>query len=59
LKIAEVPIRFREREHGRSKLSRRIVVEALYNVTRWGLRDRLAGRQHAVSTQKGDTDQAL
>jgi apolipoprotein N-acyltransferase len=44
LKIAEVPIRFREREHGRSKLSRRIVVEALFNVTRWGVRDRLRRR---------------
>jgi apolipoprotein N-acyltransferase len=41
LRIAEVPIRFREREHGRSKLSRRIVLEALFNVARWGVRDRL------------------
>jgi apolipoprotein N-acyltransferase len=40
--IGEVPIQFREREHGRSKLSRRIVVEALVQVTRWGARDRLA-----------------
>lgn len=39
--IAEVPITFREREHGRSKLSRRIVAEALLNVTAWGIRDRL------------------
>ena len=44
LRIAEVPIRFREREHGRSKLSRRIVVEALFNVARWGVRDRLRNR---------------
>jgi dolichol-phosphate mannosyltransferase len=44
LKIGEVPIRFREREHGRSKLSRRIVVEALFNVARWGVRDRLLRR---------------
>ena len=44
LRIAEVPIRFREREHGRSKLSRRIVVEALFNVTLWGVRDRLRKR---------------
>jgi dolichol-phosphate mannosyltransferase len=34
--VAEVPITFREREHGRSKISRRIVVEALWLVTRWG-----------------------
>jgi apolipoprotein N-acyltransferase len=44
LDIGEVPITFREREHGRSKLSRRIVVEALLNVARWGIRDRFNGR---------------
>jgi apolipoprotein N-acyltransferase len=44
LRIGEVPIHFREREHGRSKLSRRIVVEALFNVARWGVRDRLRKR---------------
>lgn len=38
--LAEVPITFREREHGHSKISRRIVVEALWLVTRWGLSDR-------------------
>lgn len=38
--IVEVPITFREREHGHSKLSRRIVVEALWSVTRWGLSGR-------------------
>jgi len=35
--LSEVPITFREREHGHSKLSRRIVVEALWLVTLWGL----------------------
>ena len=34
--VAEVPITFREREHGESKISRSIVVEALWMVTRWG-----------------------
>jgi apolipoprotein N-acyltransferase len=34
--VGEVPITFREREHGRSKISRRMVVEALWLVTRWG-----------------------
>jgi dolichol-phosphate mannosyltransferase len=43
LAIAEVPISFREREHGRSKISRRIVAEALWLVTVWGIRDRLGG----------------
>jgi apolipoprotein N-acyltransferase len=40
--VAEAPITFREREHGVSKISRRIVVEALWLVTVWGLRERLA-----------------
>ena len=37
LSVGEAPISFREREHGQSKISRRIVVEALWLVTRWGL----------------------
>ena len=41
LSIGEAPISFREREHGQSKISRRIVVEALWLVTVWGLRARL------------------
>ena len=39
--ITEVPIEFRDRTLGRSKMSMRIVVEALWLVTRWGARDRL------------------
>jgi apolipoprotein N-acyltransferase len=39
-KVGEVPIVFRDREHGASKMSGRIVVEAILNVTRWGFRDR-------------------
>jgi apolipoprotein N-acyltransferase len=39
--VGEVPITFREREHGVSKISRSIVVEALWSVTRWGLAMRL------------------
>ena len=39
--FSEVPITFVERELGRSKMSRRIVIEALLNVTRWGVRTRL------------------
>jgi apolipoprotein N-acyltransferase len=41
--ISEVPITFQEREHGQSKISRRIVFEALWLVTVWGLRDRFKG----------------
>jgi dolichol-phosphate mannosyltransferase len=39
--IGEVPITFSERAHGQSKISRRIVYEALWLVTLWGLRARL------------------
>jgi len=35
--IREVPIRFVERTQGRSKMSNRIIVEALVRVTQWGL----------------------
>jgi glycosyltransferase involved in cell wall biosynthesis len=40
LSIGEIPITFREREHGRSKISRRIVAEALWLISLWGLRAR-------------------
>jgi dolichol-phosphate mannosyltransferase len=40
-KVTEVPIEFRDRALGQSKMSTKIVVEALVLVTRWGLRDRL------------------
>jgi apolipoprotein N-acyltransferase len=42
--VGEAPITFREREHGESKISRSIVIEALWSVTRWGLSMRL-GRE--------------
>ncbi len=40
-KVVEVPITFVERELGASKMSRGIVVEALWRVTVWGLSSRL------------------
>jgi dolichol-phosphate mannosyltransferase len=40
--VAEVPIEFVEREHGRSKMSHAIVREALWKVTVWGARRRFA-----------------
>jgi dolichol-phosphate mannosyltransferase len=40
-KVTEVPIEFRDRTLGHSKMSGRIVVEALVLVTFWGIRDRL------------------
>jgi len=39
--VGEAPISFREREHGHSKISRRIVFEALGLVALWAIRDRL------------------
>jgi apolipoprotein N-acyltransferase len=42
--IGEVPITFKERAHGQSKISRRIVVEALWLVTVWGVKERLGMR---------------
>jgi dolichol-phosphate mannosyltransferase len=44
IRIVEVPIIFVERETGRSKMTRRIVIEAIGRVTGWGLRDRLLRR---------------
>jgi len=44
-RIVEVPITFTDRLEGRSKMSGRIVVEALALVTLWGLRDLLTGRR--------------
>ncbi len=41
-RIGEVPITFREREHGVSKISRAIVVEAFAKVTAWGIEDRIS-----------------
>ncbi len=38
--IVEVPITFKDRELGTSKMSGRIVAESMLLVTRWGIRDR-------------------
>jgi dolichol-phosphate mannosyltransferase len=35
--ILEVPITFVERKYGVSKMSKKIVFEAIYRVTAWGL----------------------
>ncbi|MCZ9884418.1 polyprenol monophosphomannose synthase [Arthrobacter sp. B2a2-09] len=52
LKIVERPITFVERELGASKMSGNIVVEAMINVTKWGLASRwaaLTGKKTQVS----------
>ena len=46
--IREVPIRFVERQQGRSKMSNRIVVEALVRVTGWGVTHRWAQARSAA-----------
>ena len=43
-RVAEVPIRFIDREEGESKMNSRIVFEAYWVVTGWGGRNRLSGR---------------
>ena len=40
LRVVEVPITFVERVHGTSKMSRAIVLEALWRVTIWGITGR-------------------
>jgi dolichol-phosphate mannosyltransferase len=44
-RVVEVPITYVERERGESKMSRKIVAEALWRVTVWGLRSRQHERQ--------------
>ena len=52
LTVIEVPITFAEREHGVSKMSRAIIMEALWRVTVWGIRGR-SRRSPAVSAVTG------
>jgi len=47
-RIVEVPIRFTDRVRGTSKMSGRIIVEALVLVTWWALRDRVLRRGPVV-----------
>lgn len=51
-RVREVPITFRERQHGQSKMSRAIVAEALVNVTLWAVTNRGA-RLRARVGQRG------
>jgi len=48
LAVSEVPILFTERVSGHSKMSVRIIVEALVQIARWGWRDR-----HVTSDEHG------
>lgn len=51
-RIVEVPIEFREREAGTSKMSQSIVVEAMIRVTVWGVKRRLAQLGRALGIAK-------
>jgi dolichol-phosphate mannosyltransferase len=44
-RIVEIPITFTERTEGRSKMTTRIALEALWRVGAWGFRDRVLGRR--------------
>ncbi|MFJ4222085.1 polyprenol monophosphomannose synthase [Curtobacterium luteum] len=46
-RIVEVPIRFRDRVHGVSKMSGGIVAEAMLRVTQWGVQRRFGRRRSA------------
>jgi glycosyltransferase involved in cell wall biosynthesis len=50
-RIVEVPISFKDRVRGTSKMSSLIVVEALGLVTWWGIRDRLLRRASQPTTR--------
>ena len=54
-RVVEVPITFIERTAGQSKMSQRIVVEALWRVTVWGTTTRVRGRG-AVPQPSGDLE---
>ena len=49
-RITETPIEFRDRERGNSKMSTRIVGEALALVSWWGVRDRVTRRRPAAQS---------
>jgi dolichol-phosphate mannosyltransferase len=55
-RVAEVPIRFTERVAGVSKMNRAIVVEALWQVTVWGIRSRRSrAHRRSLHAQSGST----
>lgn len=54
LNVREVPITFVEREAGTSKMSKKIVAEALWRVTIWGVDDKLMRlRSRAINRRRG------
>lgn len=51
--VAEVPITFVEREHGTSKMSQGIVVEALIRTTLWGIAHRAQQLRELAGSARG------
>jgi dolichol-phosphate mannosyltransferase len=47
-RVVEIPIAFTDRERGTSKMSGNIVREALWQVTKWGVRDRALRKRPEV-----------
>jgi len=50
--IIEVPISFTDREHGESKMSQAIVIEALWLVTKWAIERPFASATGSARTAK-------
>ncbi len=48
-KVTEVPITFTERAKGASKMSRAIIIEALWRVAQWGVAARFGGKKRGRS----------
>ncbi len=53
-RVAEVPITFVEREYGDSKMSQRIVVEALLRTTAWGIAHRAQQLRRATGKRRAE-----
>jgi dolichol-phosphate mannosyltransferase len=51
-RVVEVPITFVEREHGASKMSQRIVMEAWWRVLTWGVSSRISGGKQAPAARR-------
>jgi dolichol-phosphate mannosyltransferase len=58
-RITEVPIRFVDREHGRSKMSGWIIAEALWLVTRWGVGRWMSAARRRRPGRGVDTSESL
>lgn len=53
MRLDEVPITFIERERGASKMSKAVVLEAFFRVTRWGIGSRLRSFRSPARLRRG------